>query len=189
MRGAYLGQVNAEQVAEELERQLAMFIRVMGIAPDYIDGHQHVHLLPGIRQAVTDAARRIGAYVRSTHEPIDASMALRPSFVESAFLSWTARPLERLILGRNLISNRGFRGVRGFRERAAYHALFRRMIAGARTGSIIMCHPGSADGVLAARDLVTTAREEELRYFASVKFLQDISMEGLTLARLHDALA
>jgi predicted glycoside hydrolase/deacetylase ChbG (UPF0249 family) len=188
MRDAYLGRLNAEHIAEELERQLGAFVRVMGMPPDYIDGHQHVHLLPGVREPVTEAAARLGAYVRSTREPVDWHMALRPSPVESAFLSLTARPLAKLIRGKGLTTNRGFRGVRGFREAVPYAKLFRRMIAGAGAGSLVMCHPGIADRVLAARDPVTGAREEELRYFASAEFPAALAAEDLALSRLRDAL-
>lgn len=189
MRDAYLGRLNEARIADELERQVAAFIRVMGMPPHYIDGHQHVHLLPGVRDVVTAAAQRLGIYVRSTREPIDLSMVQRPSLVESAFLSLTARPLERLIRIRKLTTNCGFRGVRGFHERAAYRTLFQKMIAGARAGSIVMCHPGFADRALASRDPITDARVEELLYFASDEFLHDFAKENLVLARLRDAVA
>jgi predicted glycoside hydrolase/deacetylase ChbG (UPF0249 family) len=188
MRQAYLRRLDVAEISRELERQLANYMRVMGRPPDYIDGHQHVHLLPGIRESVVAAAERFNAYVRSTREPIDVAMALRPSFFESAFLSWTARPLQRLMHSRRVRTNLGFRGVRGFRERVPYRALFRRMIAHARSGSIIMCHPGIADSVSAERDWVTTAREDELRYFSNEYFLQDLAAEGLKLSRLGAAL-
>jgi predicted glycoside hydrolase/deacetylase ChbG (UPF0249 family) len=184
---AHLRQLDVAEISRELDRQLAKFTRVMGRPPDYIDGHQHVHLLPGIRESVVAAAQRFNAYVRSTREPIDVSMALRPSFTESAFLSLTARPLQRLMRSRRVRTNLGFRGVRGFRERVPYRALFRRMIARARSGSIVMCHPGIADSVSVERDWVTTAREDELRYFSSEHFLQDLTAENLKLSRLDDA--
>lgn len=186
LRDAYLGRVDASATTAELERQLAVFTEVIGRAPDYIDGHQHVHLLPGVREVVTDAARRIGAYVRSTREPIGLTMGARPSPVEAAFLSWTAGPLDRLIRSAGLASNSGFRGVRTFREAAPYRVLFQRMIAGARDGCLVMCHPGMADAVLAQRDQVTSVREAELRYFASDEFAVDLTHAGLTLSRLAD---
>jgi predicted glycoside hydrolase/deacetylase ChbG (UPF0249 family) len=188
MRLAYLRRLDEAEISQELERQLATFARVMDRPPDYIDGHQHVHLLPGIREAVVTAAQRLNAYVRSTREPIDASMVLRPSFFESAFLSWAARPLQQLTRSRSVRTNLGFRGVRGFRERVPYRALFRKMVARSRSGSIVMCHPGIADSVSAERDWVTTAREDELRYFSSEHFLQDLTAENLKVSRLDDAL-
>ena len=186
MREAYLGRLDRAAIARELERQLETFTRVMGRAPDYIDGHQHVHLLPGVREHVVDAAQRVGAYVRSTREPINLAMIARPSAVEAAFLSWTAKPLQTLLEKNHIATNRGFRGVRTFRETAPYRALFRKMIEGARDGCLVMCHPGFADATLAGRDPITQQREDELRYFASDDFPRDLAEAGLVLSRLGD---
>lgn len=35
------------QVREELEAQLSRFRELLGRAPTHVDGHQHVHVLPG----------------------------------------------------------------------------------------------------------------------------------------------
>lgn len=188
MSAAYAGRLDQPAIANELDRQLATFSRVMNRAPDYIDGHQHVHLLPGVREAVASAAKRIGAYVRSTVEPINLSMGSRPSPIEAAFLSWTARPLDRLLRDLKLSTNRGFRGVRTFRERETYRNLFRKMIAGAKERCLVMCHPGIADVGLAERDSVTRAREDELRYLASDVLPGDLLEVGLTLSRLRATL-
>ena len=189
MRDAYLGRLDRAAIARALERQLQIFTRVMGRAPDYIDGHQHVHLLPDVREPVVDAAQRIGVAVRSTRERIGLAMIARPSPVEAAFLSWTATPLQMLLERRNIATNRGFRGVRTFRETAPYRALFQRMIADAQDGCLIMCHPGFADAALAERDPITRQREDELSYFASDAFPRDLAEAGLVLSRLGDALA
>ncbi|HEY5047642.1 MAG TPA: ChbG/HpnK family deacetylase [Rhizomicrobium sp.] len=186
MRDAYLGRLDVASIAAELELQLASFVSVMGRQPDYIDGHQHVHLLPGIREAVTLAAHRIGAYVRSIREPVGLAMSLRPSPVEAAFLSWSARPLQALALNHGLSTNRGFRGVRTFRETTPYRELFRRMIRGAGEGCLIMCHPGFADARLANRDCVTKPREDELGYLVGEAFPRDLAYAGLVLSRLLD---
>src|SRR5690349_16822831 len=39
-------------IIAKLEQQVETFTRVIGQPPDYIDGHQHVHVLPIIRDAV-----------------------------------------------------------------------------------------------------------------------------------------
>lgn len=51
------GEVALPQVREELEAQLSRFRELLGRAPTHVDGHQHVHVLPG--------ARGGGAVVRS----------------------------------------------------------------------------------------------------------------------------
>ena len=38
-------------------RQLSTFVQMFGRPPDYIDGHQHVHLLPQVRDAVLQVAK------------------------------------------------------------------------------------------------------------------------------------
>lgn len=39
------------QVREELEAQLSRFRELLGRSPTHVDGHQHVHVLPGTRLA------------------------------------------------------------------------------------------------------------------------------------------
>ncbi|HEY1962634.1 MAG TPA: ChbG/HpnK family deacetylase [Rhizomicrobium sp.] len=185
----WLRQLDPKVTREELERQLDLFARATGRPPDYIDGHQHVHLLPHVREAVAEAAQRIGAYVRLTREPIDRRMLGRAAPRDSAYLSWASRPLARLAAKRGVHTNTGFRGVRSFKERTPFRELFRKTIADTANGSIVMCHPGHVDEALKSRDPIHRQREEEFAYFAGDDFPRDLEAAGLQLARLHEALA
>ena len=71
MRAAYLGRLDRQAIGAEIDRQVERFTRVLGRAPDFIDGHQHVHLLPAVREPVLEAAKKIGAYLRLTDEPVE----------------------------------------------------------------------------------------------------------------------
>lgn len=184
----WLHRLSADDMRCEVERQLGIFTSAMGRAPSYIDGHQHVHLLPGVREAVVEAAARIGAYVRVTHEPITFAMLQRPAPVDSAYLSRASRPLARMAAQRGVPTNTGFRGVRSFREREPFRDMLRGMIAGAASGSIVMCHPGHVDKTLTNRDPVQRQREDEFAYLASDEFLNDMKAAGLQLATLRRAL-
>ena len=183
---AYLGRLDRALVANALAHQLDAFARAFGRAPDYIDGHQHVHLLPGVREAVLEAAERNGAYLRLTTEPLAAIAGTGVSPVKSAFLSRLGRPLEREARRRGIPGNRGFRGVRSFTERAPVRSLFRRMINRAPAGTLIMCHPGLVDAVLESRDPLTLPREAEYNYLASDEFPADLAAAGVRLARLSE---
>ena len=77
MLAAYSRKLDSRAIAAEVERQIARFTQVVGRAPDFIDGHQHVHLLPGVREAVAASAKRIGAYLRLTDEPLLSIAAAR----------------------------------------------------------------------------------------------------------------
>ncbi len=180
----WLGLLDRKAVAVEVERQAALFTAAMGRPPAYLDGHQHVHLIPAVADAVCNVALKCGAYVRLAREPAGAGMLKRPSAWESFFLSQMSRPLAHRAARLRLRANGGFRGVRNFRERTPYRVLFRRMIENAAPGSIVMCHPGSVDEVLCARDGVTHAREDEYRYFAGEEFPKDLRAAGMALGRL-----
>src|SRR5262249_56151516 len=41
-----------EALAEEISRQLESFIDSFGHAPDFVDGHHHIHLFPQISDAL-----------------------------------------------------------------------------------------------------------------------------------------
>lgn len=171
---------------KEVERQVEKFTDGMGRVPDYIDGHQHVHVLPVVREAVVAAAASFGAYVRSTSEPINIEMWRRPSPLESLYLARASRGLDRLAHAKGVVMNHGFRGVRNFREKKPFDELFRKMIAGATEGTLVMCHPGHSDAVLAGRDPVRETRVEEWRFLAGPQLEDDLASEGLALGRLGE---
>lgn len=173
-------------IVRKLEEQIAKFTDAIGNAPDYIDGHQHVQLLPVVREAVVHVARRIGAWVRVASEPINRAMWSRPAPLESWYLGRASRRLERLARQSGVTTNRGFRGPRNFHERAPFRDLFRSIIAGAGEGCLVMCHPGHADPLLTGRDPVHAAREQEFRYFMGDEFPNDLAEAGLTLSRFAD---
>lgn len=55
---------DAEAVQTEIERQLALFRRLMGREPDHIDTHQHVHRLEPVGDVVRATAARHGLALR-----------------------------------------------------------------------------------------------------------------------------
>ncbi|XP_017738049.1 PREDICTED: carbohydrate deacetylase isoform X2 [Rhinopithecus bieti] len=63
------GDVDLPQVREELEAQLSCFRELLGRAPTHVDGHQHVHVLPGVCQVFAEALQAYG--VRFTRLPLE----------------------------------------------------------------------------------------------------------------------
>ena len=55
---ALCGLLDGEEVRGEIERQLDRFETGLQFPPDHIDGHQHVHVLPKVRTALLQTARR-----------------------------------------------------------------------------------------------------------------------------------
>jgi chitin disaccharide deacetylase len=51
---AFMGKLDQVGVADEIAAQTELFHKLIGRAPDYVDGHHHSHQLPTIREALLD---------------------------------------------------------------------------------------------------------------------------------------
>ncbi len=57
MLSAFLGRLKRDRLAMEIATQLKAFVVAFGRVPDFVDGHQHVHLLPQVREAFLTVVR------------------------------------------------------------------------------------------------------------------------------------
>lgn len=181
----------AAEIAAEIRRQLAAFVSATGCMPDFIDGHQHVHLLPVIRREVlalfagplAGPHAGAGAYLRVCWEPPSRILARRLAVVKASVLAALSLPLRREARRRAIACNDSFRGVSDYGDAGTALKEFPRFLRGPGKRPIIMCHPGFADAELAAVDPLTAEREREYAYFASDRFLEDLAGADCRLAR------
>jgi len=158
-------------IAKELHAQLDQFIQIMGCLPDFIDGHQHVHQFPSVRQVILDLyeqrLRPHGTYIRSTYPAI----SLPQYQIKSKILALTGGNTLHVQLNKSGIPhNSYFSGVYDFAPGANYRGLFRQWLALAPSDTLIMCHPGEGAD---SEDAIGSTRSVELDYFLSDGFLQD----------------
>jgi len=70
LRGALLGGQKARELHRQVQSQYEFFLQKCGKRPDYIDGHLHVHQLPGVREALVDFVATLPSecrpYIRNT---------------------------------------------------------------------------------------------------------------------------
>ena len=66
LRAGLLRRLDPEMIEYELLAQLAAFKDLFGRAPDFVDGHQHAQLFPGVRDAFLRAVQKVAptAWVR-----------------------------------------------------------------------------------------------------------------------------
>ena len=57
LRAAMLRRLKPQKIAVEVGAQIKAFAAAFGRLPDFIDGHQHVHVFPQVREAVIAAVR------------------------------------------------------------------------------------------------------------------------------------
>lgn len=178
--GAHLRRLPLEAIAAEWRAQCAAFEAAMGTAPSFIDGHQHVHALPGVREIVLADLRtwpRAPA-VRNTGHLTGPRHAFKRLVIEGT----GGRALQRLLMHAGLPHNAAMLGVYGF-ETLDYGALVRRWLAAApREGALLMCHPLlTAQPADRRVDPIGAARRTEAVYLASAQFADDLAAAGFTV--------
>jgi chitin disaccharide deacetylase len=190
MRRAFAGALEAAEVRDELRRQWDAFIAARGRPPDFLDGHQHVHLLPGVRQAVLELLGECAPgerpYVRLCWEAPVQVLLRRIAVGKALFLSLLSVPLRREVSRLGFVANDSFRGVHTFDAGLDYAKVFPRFLTGDGLRPLIMCHPGFVDGRLRALDSVTDQRQREYDYFASERFSADLEASDSRLVRFRE---
>lgn len=166
---AVTGRLDKKLVYDEMKAQFEQFIAQWGRAPDYIDGHQHVHTLPIIRDAML-ALRQTHAphsWVRNTTD-MGAMMESRKGMIVGV-MGWSLlRMLRRLRIPHN-------KYIRGFYDYAVPHQFAAQMDIWTRLSTqqaplLIYCHPGHPDQILSSYDNLIGPRRDEAAYLAGDVF-------------------
>jgi predicted glycoside hydrolase/deacetylase ChbG (UPF0249 family) len=171
-------------LAAEAESQFAAFRAAFGRPPDFVDGHQHVHLLPQVSDAVLAAIKQMapGAWMRQCGQ----AMPVRRRFADSKglLLDLLSARLRRRCATARVPTNPAFAGTYDFRRPIAFDALFASFLPGLPDGSLVMCHPGFVDAELQRLDALTIMREQEHAFFAGERFPTLLAAHGIELAWL-----
>jgi chitin disaccharide deacetylase len=170
VRHAFLRRFDQVSLVAELNAQLDRFCELFGRAPDYIDGHHHVHLLPQVRDAllVVAKARAANAWIRQCGR--GASLISKLGDYKGFFLDLLSRDFQRRAAAAGLRTNPAFAGTYEFNADADFAALFPRFLDRLPEGSVVMCHPGFVDAELQRLDPLTTLREREYAFLAGDSF-------------------
>jgi predicted glycoside hydrolase/deacetylase ChbG (UPF0249 family) len=186
-RAAILRRLPVAEVAAELTRQLDAFASHFGRPPAFIDGHQFVNQLPGVRDALLDAlanrpdARRI--WLRDTWDhPVALVRRGSAEALTIAALGWR---LHRRARALEIPTNRGFAGFY-HRDRESLENALPRMLIGAGERPLLMVHPGHADAALRAADSLVESRDEEFAYLAGDAFPRRLAHLGFRVAGRAD---
>lgn len=131
---------------QAVERQLDCFEALTGRAPHYIDGHQHVHQLPQIRDALlTVLTRRYGGgkpWLRYTGRSRTAGLPWRLRAKAWVIASLGSGALRRQAVTQGFSMNPGFMGVYDFQGGAqAYQNWMNLWLVQCQDGDVLMCHP------------------------------------------------
>lgn len=166
-------------LAAEIEAQLQAFEAGLGVLPRFIDGHQHIHQFPLMRDALLTVYRQRlhgkAIYIRSVWQRNQAD-----------FKSWViqrsgAVGLQKLLVAERIPFNTSFAGIYDFRQAKNYRTKFQGFLRQIEDNGLMMCHPGYQ----AERDLINAARQQEWNYLASDQFIEDCQAAEVQVRRFE----
>jgi predicted glycoside hydrolase/deacetylase ChbG (UPF0249 family) len=187
---SYTRRISRSQVRRQINAQLDLFEQHLNRAPDFVDGHLHVHQLPVIREELFDAlTQRFGRkmpWLRNT-QPTQMSDALpfMQRFKAHVIGALGARSLVRQAARIGATVNDGFMGAYDFsRPHPPYLVMLAEWLKHARTNSVLMTHPAQS----ASENLAFGSdRIEEYRVLGSEDFIALLEKNHLTIARLSQS--
>jgi chitin disaccharide deacetylase len=185
-------QVELGEIETELRAQVSKVLAA-GIRPTHLDGHKHVHVLPGISEVVIRLAQDYG--IQSVRCPIETAPSLKhllrssdagrgailKQYALARVVARFARQFKDRLIEAGLNCPARFYGLSqtGFLNEASLAAILRRVPEGA---SELMCHPGYLDADLhQAGTRLLKQREVELRALTCAKVKGIVGSEGIRL--------
>lgn len=166
VRRALTGRLRKDEIAAEMERQLDRFVEGTGFAPDFIDGHQHVHALPVVRTALIAVLRRRATIppplVRDPADQLSAMLRRRAASKKAIVISLLSLGFGERVRAAGFPTNQGFAGVSTFDLDSPYREELNSFFAARGRRHMVMCHPGYVDAALDNLDDVVERRHQEL---------------------------
>jgi len=149
-RRSLTGRTNRREIALTAAAQYQLFVQKTGRAPDYIDGHLHVHQLPGVRDGLLDFVSSLPAesrpYLRNTYLPIGEIRRARLPFWKAVFIGAFGARMLKQTRARGIMTNDGFAGIYDFADWRNYATHLPSFIGClGRPNGILVVHPGESE--------------------------------------------
>ncbi|WP_169391589.1 MULTISPECIES: ChbG/HpnK family deacetylase [Psychrobacter] len=155
IRASYLRQLNTKLITEVIRQQFDAFEAIFQRAPVFIDGHQHIHQLPIIRQCLmNELVARYGQAAAAKHPTIKAVLPrarVTTPLIKDAksqiIYRLGGKAWQQLCEGHQVATNDYFAGVYDFKaERHELKALWQQWLSAAPTTNYLaaglhMCQP------------------------------------------------
>ncbi|MDP3608415.1 MAG: ChbG/HpnK family deacetylase [Methylophilus sp.] len=183
-----LGMLSRQSILHAIRLQLDAFEDALASAPDYVDGHQHVHQLPQIREVLIEELDRRYAksmpWIRVANPPYwDGLKAMIIRLLG-------ASALKKLAAEKGLEYTHTLLGVYDFDLNIeSYRQKLNLWLANSHTQTspfALMCHPAIATSTdVDLQDPILSARYVEYAVLASQQFKQMLNDHGIKLVRGH----
>lgn len=192
---SYLRRLDSTQVTAIIKQQLDGFEDRFNRAPTFIDGHQHIHQFPVIRQCLINEL--INRYHNEISKGTLSARVTTPLI--SDLKSWIIYALggyawRKLCEHHQILTNDKFGGVYGFdADSQQLASLWEKWLQGAprdtanASPTLIMCHPAIPDNASNSwQDDIKAAREIEYEWLMSDAFKDLLHKHNVRLMRWSD---
>jgi len=138
IRDCWLGRVDRRAMAAEVARQLDRFGQLFDSPPDFVDGHEHVHQFPVLRDLLLEAVTaRYGSSI-----PIRCTWPQHWQGSKAAIIALLgARAMRNAAQQAGLRTNSDFAGVYDLASATGYASRMEQWVSRLADGGLIMCHP------------------------------------------------
>ncbi len=188
LRAARTRSLPLAEIGREATAQIDAFTEAFGRLPSFVDGHQHVHVLPVLRRVLFDVLERKGLigkiWLRNSGDRLARVLRRGVEAKKACAVAWLARGFAAEATGRGFATNEGFSGFSSFSSRRDYGADFARYLVAPGAAHLVMCHPGHVDEELKRLDPVTQTREAELAFLLSPRFDECLAQRGAVLVHV-----
>ncbi len=178
--------IDHQRLRTEIRAQFEAFEYAMGSPPDHVDGHQHIHQLPGVRDLLMEVLMQRDAavrpWLRSTRRPAGPGLPINGRFKPWVIERLGGAAFDRLARDHVFRQNHHLLGVYDFARAALpYRQRLEAWLAIAQDGDLLMCHPsaGAADV-----DAISAARLNEYQTLSGPALPGLLAHAGVRLARL-----
>ena len=164
---ALTNQLDGPWLRAACDWQLDRFVEAFGSMPDFIDGHQHVHLLAPVRDWIIARFSKVSEkpWIRGTPQFVIDDIT---GAYKSALLRLVGRGHNTKLRAAGFCVASPLLGFYDWKDKSADYANhYSYWLTRATDGTVIMCHPGRVDDVLTGRDAFTHGRQREFDYLAS----------------------
>ncbi|USD66223.1 ChbG/HpnK family deacetylase [Vibrio sp. SCSIO 43136] len=175
-----LGRHDLKALRQTLDLQLDRFEDELNCPPDYLDGHQHVHAFPQVRQVIVERiSERYSEkkpWVRNPIVPFTGHDSLIKALVIRALNIGFASSLAAA----KLPSHSSFAGLYSIDESADFPTLMEGWIENLGEKGVIMCHPAA----IGSTDEHGSARVKEYQYLSSERYAMFLRDKAIKLSKL-----
>lgn len=183
---AYWQQLDQAAIEAECHAQIDQFQGKIGRLPDFIDGHQHIHQLPTIREALFAVYKKRLQHNRCYIRCVSQALGQGAYFKRLIIQACGANLFKKQLIQRAIPHNTSFAGFYSFKQAKHYARIFSQFLQGIQENGLMMCHPGLPQASTErTTDPIAFSRPYEYHYFLSEQFFNLCEEQRVKLVRFQ----